>query len=426
MARSNWLLSKLKGFYHPQKKKFSFQVFGRIICAEAWRALHDVKKTRFYDIRSKVINGDVVIVHGNALRTYPSPKYDLMVSWLKMSVELYCEWVPHLQLVCFPYGVDRVDWYKLCVESLTSKWTVPEEEVPSLTYFYGVLSKRFPYIKTSRRLTLGRCMLCVLRKLKLQSKDLSKEERNQIQAEGETHLRSVMDERNVYSNVSLASRNPDNNLMSIILDKGNGPRIPHLAQHPKNWNTMSRFKTSLFVFINHGKSIKCLIPFLSNFPDDPNFVISLLYHQLLESISESEELPENFHGQTDNCSKENKNQWMNAFNAVLVGLRIFKNIEWDQLPAGHTHLDVDAALQPVSVGATKFDCITPSEFPQYLAKCYKNHKNQPKILSLPTIYDWKTFLHPMMRDTSGITGFRSFKFQVRSLNANYSWVLHIY
>jgi hypothetical protein len=334
-----------------------------------------------------------------------------MKSWLNMSIDLYCEWIPHLQLVVLPYGVDRADWYQLCCENLKTKWKVTDDEIPALTYFYQLLQQRYPFLKTSRRITLGRCFICIWRKLKLKSTDLSKEERQRITKEGETHLNEVMRERDKYKAVTLASRNPENQTMSIIFDKGNGPRIPHLAQYPKSWATLIRPKTNLFAFIRHDKMIKCLVPFMANFPDDPNFVMSLFFQDLVNASSEGD-LPLYLHLQTDNCSKENKNQWLHALLACLVGLKIFKAIESDHLPTGHTHLDIDALLQPLAEGHTMYDCLSWSDFPAFLRKCYMNHKNQPIINALPKIYDWKGFLNPFMRSTTGISDFRSFKFEV--------------
>jgi hypothetical protein len=307
VSRSNWLLTKLRSFYNSGTKTFKFQVFGRLVCAAGWMALYGVKKTRFYEIRQKVISGEVVIVHGNALREYPTPKWDLMRSWLNMSIDRYCEWIPHLQLVVLPYGVDKVDWYHLCCSSLREKWKVEEDEIPALTYFYQILKQRYPFLKTSRRITLGRCFICIYRKLKLKDPELSKEERQKIIGEGDIHLDQVMRERDKYKAVTLASRNPENQLLSLILDKGNGPRIPHLAQYPKNWATLSRPKTSLFAFIRHGKAVKCIVPFLANYPDDPNFVASIFVHELVDIASEGD-LPLDAHVQFDNCGKENKNQ----------------------------------------------------------------------------------------------------------------------
>jgi hypothetical protein len=96
-------------------------------------------------------------------------------------------------------------------------------------------------------------------------------------------------------------------------------------------------------------------------------------------------------------------------------LKVFRRIEADHLPTGHTHLDIDALLQPVAEGHTKYDCLTWSDFAAFLRKCYKNHKNQPIIKALPKIYDWKSFLNPVIRHSIGMNEFRSFKFEVRVL-----------
>lgn len=44
----------------------------------------------------------------------------------------------------------------------------------------------------------------------------------------------------------------------------------------------------------------------------------------------------------DNCPRDNKNNIMFGFLAVLVLLGIFESVEVSFLPIGHTHEDVDA------------------------------------------------------------------------------------
>ena len=351
-------------------------------------------------------------IHSNSTRIHAAPKLELMVQWLDTKVDMYCEYIPHLQLMCLPYGVDKTEWYRICKNSLAVEWNVPEDEVPAQSYFLSIMAKKYPFVKISRRITLGRCFICIKFKLLLKSGDLSKERREEINSEKKAHTQAMLAERAQYKRISASSRNPENSTLSFILDKGNGPAIPHLAQHPKSWATMTRPKTSLFAFINHGRQMKFHIPNLDEFPDDPNYAMSLIYAQLLEHAKATGSLPLYFHVQVDNCSKENKNRWLLGLFTLLAGLKIFKRITGEMLGQGHTHEDIDAEFTAVSNGLTSFDCICWSEFGAFLRRCFRGHKNQPIILSMPTIYDWKSWLDPCLRDMSGFMKFRSFKFEV--------------
>lgn len=412
-------MGKLRGFYKASAKTFVFTVFGVTVCTDAWRVIYGVKSTRFYDIRSRVISGkEGPIIHGNSMRTYASPKLDLMIQWLDTKVDMYCEYIPHLQLVCLPYGVDKTEWYRLCKQSLFSEWHVAEDEIPAQSYFLSILAKKYPFVKVSRRITLGRCFICIKFKLLLKSVDLSKERRDEIRTDKRKHTKEMLTERSHYKQVSVSSRNPEKDLLSFILDKGNGPAIPHLAEHPKSWATMTRPKTSLFAFINHGRQMKFLIPNLDEFPDDPNYAMSLIIAQLIEHVKTTGSLPLDFHMQVDNCSKENKNRWLFGLFALLAGLRIFRIITAEMLGQGHTHEDIDAVFTPISEALTMQDCICWSEFKTFLQKAYRGAQNQPRILPMPPIYDWKSWLDPCLRDMTGFMKFRSFKFEVLDLIAH--------
>lgn len=94
---------------------------------------------------------------------------------------------------------------------------------------------------------------------------------------------------------------------------------------------------------------------------------------------------------------------------------MFKSIQLEFLPPGHTHEDIDAVFTPIANGTTKFDAPTWTDFTgPFLKSCYHNHHNKPLVSGLPPIYDWKTFfLTGGLRDIEGITSYRSFEFTVR-------------
>ena len=53
--------------------------------------------------------------------------------------------------------------------------------------------------------------------------------------------------------------------------------------------------------------------------------------------------------QADNCSQENKNQYMFAFYAALIGLGYFAKVYLSFLLVGYTHEDIDYNDQRFSV-----------------------------------------------------------------------------
>uniref|UniRef100_K1RDW3 DUF7869 domain-containing protein n=1 Tax=Magallana gigas TaxID=29159 RepID=K1RDW3_MAGGI len=54
-----------------------------------------------------------------------------------------------------------------------------------------------------------------------------------------------------------------------------------------------------------------------------------------------ESLPDVFYLQMDNCARENKNRYLLAFMAYLVGKGVFRKIKVSFLMVGHTNEDID-------------------------------------------------------------------------------------
>jgi hypothetical protein len=419
LARSNWLLQRIRENYIPRTKKFKLSIDGRDVCAFAFRTIYGITKTRFYDIRKICLKGQVaVITHGNALRPYLRPRTDLSATWIHYFGVTFCEFMPHLNIMYLPTGLTKEDVFDLFIDSMTKKFPDAErDEFPKRSLFLSILHQRYPFIKVARKCRLGRCHDCVFYDLKLTDDSLPKEEKEALRKTKAKHLNSVMAERAAYKEVSREAAMPDSKTLSLIFDKGNGPRIPHSAKFPKNWATAKRFKSGLWGLIDHSNMKKVLIPHMSEYPDDPNFTLSVFYDYLVNVRRTMKGgFPAYLHLQVDNCAKENKNNWMLALLSTLVEKNLFKIIVLEFLPPGHTHEDIDALFTPVSNGATSYNAFTPNEFASsFLKSCYRHHKNNPKILSFPKVYDWKSFFNPCMRRIEGITKYRSFKFEVLSL-----------
>ena len=59
--------------------------------------------------------------------------------------------------------------------------------------------------------------------------------------------------------------------------------------------------------------------------------------------------------QADNCGRENKNQYMFAFCASLVGLGYFAEVYLSFLLVGHTHKDIDQRFSVISSTLKRLD-----------------------------------------------------------------------
>jgi hypothetical protein len=86
------------------------------------------------------------------------------------------------------------------------------------------------------------------------------------------------------------------------------------------------------------------------FNSDSNLTCTLLLDILTMSAKRRGGiLPPVLFLQMDNCGRENKNHTVIAFLAILIELKVFKEIYLTFLPVGHTHCKVDQRFSRISV-----------------------------------------------------------------------------
>lgn len=117
--------------------------------------------------------------------------------------------------------------------------------------------------------------------------------------------------------------------MSIIIDgmDQSATNLPHCKKISKSTVNLWHFRTHLTGVIIHGCGSQRYLDF-HQYPHDPNLTINVLLRLLIErfSILVQTVLPEKLYVQLDNCGRENKNQFVLAFLALLVQENIFKEV----------------------------------------------------------------------------------------------------
>ena len=76
-----------------------------------------------------------------------------------------------------------------------------------------------------------------------------------------------------------------------------------------------------FLFINHGREVLAFID-VQQWGHDSNFTINIL----LRTLRRMDHIPDVLCLQMDNCWRENKNQFVIIFLAVLVKHKVFKKV----------------------------------------------------------------------------------------------------
>jgi len=73
--------------------------------------------------------------------------------------------------------------------------------------------------------------------------------------------------------------------------------------------------------INHGREVLAFVD-VHQWGHDSNFTINVL----LRTLSRMEYIPDVLYTQMDNCWRENKNQFIIIFLAVLIKYKVFKKV----------------------------------------------------------------------------------------------------
>ena len=119
-------------------------------------------------------------------------------------------------------------------------------------------------------------------------------------------------------------------MMSIIIDgmDQSATNLPHLKKVSKSTVNLWHLRTHFTGVIVHGRGAEGYIDFLQ-YPHDPNLTINVLLRILLRNFSEMSTtgLPAKLYVQMDNCGRENKNQMVFGFMALLVQQDIFTEVQ---------------------------------------------------------------------------------------------------
>ena len=75
-----------------------------------------------------------------------------------------------------------------------------------------------------------------------------------------------------------------------------------------------------------------------------NLTCTAIYHTLKAYYDKYGHFPPKLHVQVDNTCKDNKNNTVMAFMALLVQQAIFTEVEMHFLLVGHTHIDLDGTF----------------------------------------------------------------------------------
>ena len=106
--------------------------------------------------------------------------------------------------------------------------------------------------------------------------------------------------------------------------------LPHTKLISKSTSSLWRLRTHITGVILHtrasngGKLTYCYVDLLQ-YPHDSNLTLTVIINVLVD-FSRGHRLPQVLYIQMDNTCRENKNQYVLTFCAILVELQIFRKV----------------------------------------------------------------------------------------------------
>jgi hypothetical protein len=127
---------------------------------------------------------------------------------------------------------------------------------------------------------------------------------------------------------------------------------------------------------------------------DSNQVITMVMHVIADVRRRKGQLPLTLRIHADNTTHENKNIYMFALCAVLVGLGYFQEVQLGFLIVGHTHEDIDQCFSIISNTLKRTNIDSLKELLELVEKGTSYAEAFMSARHLENVRDWKSFITP--------------------------------
>ena len=171
-------------------------------------------------------------------------------------------------------------------------------------------------------------------------------------------------------------------------------------------NIESRFvKIQLCGVLVHSIGLYADVWIDAHHKHDSNQVITSVMYVIADVRRKKGRLPLTLQIQADNCTRKNKNIYMFALCAALMGLRYFQEVQLCFLIVGHMHEDIDQRFSIISntLKRTNIDSLK-----ELLGLVQQGTLYTEAFVSgwhLENVRDWKSFITPhLLTKGDAITG----------------------
>jgi hypothetical protein len=280
---------------------------------------------------------------------FSAPQGEAVVEWLKLHISERGQHMPHVDEIHLPPGT-WTDLYDLCIGDLQDQHRVYDAEYNeklSFGYFLTLLRKNYPTVRIPKEQRFTKCKVCTDFRNDL-ARTLDLTVIREIKRRKHEHNKKARQERRKYwGRRGKAKRYPEAYL-SIIIDGMDQQKteLPRLTVQTQGDSHATRLRVHVTGVLVHGVASFVYLN-TERVPKDSNLTIECLMRTLLQL---PKPLPPTLFLQADNCSGENKNQFLLAFLAMCVKRNMFNKVQKLNLridfsfkfflPVGHTYPDV--------------------------------------------------------------------------------------
>lgn len=407
--RSTWMRQMLVSFYTrtegTRRDKFVTKLDGKLVCNACYALGIGYSQRRFKELKKDcLIYGRVTAIHGNTLSDpiRESARMSAAEACFKSFVdEAGCP-QPHrsirrkndnevVPLILLPMNTVKFDVFNYVNEEVKR---ICNGETISMSSFRRMWRIKYPHVQVPPFSRFSKCYHCWEYKCAMEG-TTNADARIRIKELFMLHMRNQMEERRHYWIFKRSCYISPELYMCIIVDgmDQNTTMVPRMRQTVKNIE--HRFvKTHLCGALVHGIGLYCDVWFGAHHKHDSNQVVSTLLYVIGDVLRRKGFLPPTLRIQADNCTRENKNIYMFALCATLVGLGFFQEVELSFLIVGHTHEDIDQRFSCISNTLKRTDVDSLKEMLSLIERGTSPTEAFVSARLLENVWDWKQFITP--------------------------------
>ncbi|KAL3687023.1 hypothetical protein R1sor_013332 [Riccia sorocarpa] len=393
------LITKLKGWRVTYR--LSQNIF---VCRKAFKIVFSVGNNRLQRMRLE----DKHPAAPNTVVRQPSAQAFILLEWLDSFFLSHCERQPGDGKYHLPNNFTKkevYDHYKTDMSQMQS--------VLQYSSFKRYWLKYYPLVTIPTTNKFSVCDFCELYKTK-RDKAVTKLEKAEAIEALQPHRKQQAEERATAGRRRWKALDTPKDCAYIQIDGMDQKKtaLPHFSKQPKSVDGAALVGVHLVgAMVFHGKMQTRAFLTYNNIKSDSNLTITVLHKILLKWEGP---LPPTLYLQLDNTVRENKNNILFAYLAMLLDRNIFSKIKLGFLLVGRTHDFVDQMFSRFSQALRRENAFTMSRLRSVIQNSYDPKPITSVILQT---WDFKHFIETepkLFRTLNDITHNQQYKFKLAS------------